>query len=949
MKICLHILILSFCFYSFAQNTNSASEKINKDLLKKNELKNTSLVKNIVLKNIGPSIMSGRVVDIDVNEKKPTEFYVAYASGGLWYTNNNGTSFTPLMDDSNTQNIGDIAVDWKNGTIWVGTGENNSSRSSYAGIGILKSTDQGKTWINTGLNDTHHIGRILINPNNPNEVLIGATGHLYTPNEERGIYKTIDGGKTWTKTLHINTNTGIIDLAYAPNNFNIVYASAWQKDRKGWNFTSSGKGSAIYKSINAGETWEKITSTENGFPTGDGVGRIGLAAFNDSIVYAVLDNQYRRKTESNTIKKTDKLDKEVFKTMTNEEFLSLDNKKLNSFLKTNGFQEKYRAENLKQMVRSGLKKPADITTYLENANSLLFNTPVIGAEVYFTENGGETWLKKNEDFIDDLYYSYGYYFGEIRVNPTNKDKIYITGVPLLFSENNGETFSNLQGKNVHADHQALWINPNLEGHIISGNDGGLNISYDNGKNWTKLNTNNVGQFYAINVDNQEPYHVYGGLQDNGVWHGPHNAPISTKWHQTGKYPWESLIGGDGMQIEIDSRNHNIVYTGYQFGNYYRINKSSGKKTYIQPKHELGEKPYRFNWQTPILLSKHNQDILYLGSNKLHRSLNQGTSWETISNDLTLGSKKGNVAYGTLTTISESPFKFGVLYTGSDDGLVQISKDGGSSWKILSDSLPKNLWVSRVHASKHKKERVYLTLNGYRNDDFTSYIYCSNDYGNTWKNIVNNMPNSPVNVLIEDPENENLLFVGTDNGLYTSFNRGSSWEVMQNGLPNVAVHDLVIQEEAKHLLIGTHGRSIYKANIKPLQETTEDILQKDLNIFKIKSIRHSKNWGNAWSSWSKPETPGIDIVFYTNSKNLYTAKIISKDKTIVSQTKIESDKGFNILSFDVAFSIEGKLNFEKNNNNKLETAKNGKTYLPKGIYTVLLESKTVKKETTFTIE
>lgn len=949
MKIYLHILIFSFCFYSFAQNTNSASEKISKDLLKKNELKNISLVKNIPLKNIGPSIMSGRVVDIDVNKKKPTEFYVAYASGGLWYTNNNGTSFTALMDNSNTQNIGDIAVDWKNGTIWVGTGENNSSRSSYAGIGILKSIDQGKTWINTGLNDTHHIGRILINPNNPNEVLVGATGHLYTPNEERGIYKTVDGGKTWTKTLHINTNTGIIDMAYAPNNFNVVYASAWQKDRKGWNFTSSGKSSAIYKSINAGETWKKITSTENGFPTGDGVGRIGLAAFNDSIVYAVLDNQYRRKTESNTIKKTDKLDKEVFKTMTNEEFLSLEDKKLNSFLKTNGFQEKYRAENVKQMVRSGLTKPADITTYLENANSLLFNTPAIGAEVYFTENGGETWIKKNEDFIDDLYYSYGYYFGEIRVNPTNKDKIYITGVPLLFSENNGETFSNIQGKNVHADHQALWINPNLEGHIISGNDGGLNMSYDNGKSWTKLNTNNVGQFYAINVDNQEPYHVYGGLQDNGVWHGPHNAPLNTKWHQTGKYPWESLMGGDGMQIEIDSRNHNIVYTGYQFGNYYRINKSSGKRAYIQPKHELGEKPYRFNWQTPILLSKHNQDILYLGSNKLHRSLNQGASWETISNDLTLGSKKGNVAYGTLTTISESPFKFGLLYTGSDDGLVQMSKDGGSTWKILSDSLPKNLWVSRVLASKHKKERVYLTLNGYRNDDFTSYIYCSNDYGNTWKSIVNNMPNSPVNVLIEDPENENLLFVGTDNGLYTSFNRGNSWEVMQNGLPNVAVHDLVIQEEAKHLLVGTHGRSIYKANIKPLQETTEDILQKDLNIFKIKSIRHSKNWGNAWSSWSKPETPGIDIVFYTNSKNLYTAKIISKDKTIVSQTEIESNKGFNVLSFDVAFSTEGKLNYKKNNNNKLETAKNGKTYLPKGIYTVLLESKTVKKETTFTIE
>ena len=557
--------------------------------------------------------------------------------------------------------------------------------------------------------------------------------------------------------------------------------------------------------------------------------------------------------------------------------------------------------------------------------------------------------KRNKDFIDDLYYSYGYYFGEIRVDPSNKNKIYLTGVPLISSDDGGKTFSSINGKNVHADHQALWINPNTPGHIINGNDGGLNMTYDDGENWTKLNTTNVGQFYTVNVDNQKPYNVYGGLQDNGVWVGPHNAPMDIRWHQTGEYPWKSIMGGDGMQIQIDSRNSNIVYTGYQFGNYYRINRSNKNRAYIQPKHELGEAPYRFNWQTPILLSPHNQDIIYLGSNNLHRSLNQGDVWETISKDLTQGSKKGNVAYGTLTTISESPFKFGLLYTGSDDGLVQVTKDGGGSWTNISGSLPKNLWVSRVIASKHKKERVYVTLNGYRKDDFTPYVYRSDDFGTTWENIANNIATSAINVIIEDPENENLLFLGTDNGLYASLNRGASWEVMQNGMPNVAVHDLVIQAEAKHLLVGTHGRSIYKAEIAHLQKHSETVQRETLTLFAIDPIKHSKHWGNPSSSWGKAKTPGIDISFFTPKKGFYNTKIISVNKTVVSETEIEADAGFNILSFNVAFSPSGKKAYLKKNKKQLLEAKNGKTYLPKGTYILRLEGKLAIEETSFEIQ
>lgn len=931
-KLFYSILFLSLSFFSQQKPTNAT--QVQQALQQQEELKKASLVKNISFTNIGPNIMSGRVSDVDVNPENTTEFYVGYASGGLWYTNNNGTTFTPVLDNSPTQNIGDIAVDWKSGTIWVGTGEKNSSRSSYAGIGLLKSTDKGKSWQNVGLMDSHHISRIVINPNNADEVIVGVIGHLYSSNEERGIFKTINGGKTWKKTLYINENTGIIDVEFAPKNFNIIYAASWERERKAWDFDGDGKNSAIYKSTDAGNSWTKI-SENNGFPNGDGVGRIGLAVFDENTVYALHDSQFR---EEKSNKKDDAkgLTKEDFKTMTNEVFLNLSDKDLNAYLKTNGFQEKYRAENVKQMVRVGSVKPIDLAHYLEDANAMLFDTPVIGAEVFKTSNGGKSWKKTHTGNIEGLYFSYGYYFGEIRVDLQNENGIYVLGVPILKSKDGGKTFTSISRENVHADHQALWINPKKAGHLLNGNDGGLNLSYDDGENWTKLNDPAVGQFYAVYADNQKNYQVYGGLQDNGVWVGNHNARIDKSWHQSGQNPYESIMGGDGMQVQVDDRNPNIVYTGYQFGNYFRIDRKSDKNTYIQPKHILGETPYRFNWQTPILLSKHNQDILYLGGNKLHRSLNQGDDWTTISDDLTTGGKKGNVAFGTLTTISESPFQFGLLYVGSDDGLVHITKNGGGSWEKISDNLPQNLWVSRVIASAHKQERVYVTLNGYRFDDFTSYVYVSDDYGKTWKNIGNSIPTSPVNVIKEDPTNENMLYVGTDNAAYISFDSGNSWNIFTKNLPNVAVHDLVIQPTEKHLILGTHGRSLYKAEIGNLQLFTSEIINKRVHIFKINEIQKRNNWGAARNDWSDVYTPEIKIPFYVNSTRKISIEIFSND--VLLNTIIASvDKGFNEVSFDVSFSGKGVKAFENaNKNSKLDKAKNNVYYLPKGTYTVKIE-------------
>ncbi|MFT6825561.1 MAG: photosystem II stability/assembly factor-like uncharacterized protein [Patiriisocius sp.] len=936
------VLVFAASFCSAQQPATSASN-LSDALLEKKLLTQNSLVKNLPFINIGPTIMSGRVVDLAVNPDTPTEFYVGYASGGVWHTVNNGTTFMPILDSSPTQNVGSLAVDWKSKTIWVGTGEVNASRSSYAGIGILRSIDNGATWQHLGLTDSHHISKIIINPNNPEVVVVSAVGHLYSTNDTRGVYKTIDGGVTWKQTLFVDNQSGIIEMDADPNNFNTMYASSWDKDRKAWNFRGSGSGSAIYKSTDGGSSWTKVSLPNSGFPTGEGVGRIGLAVFDANTVYAVHDNQARRDNgvPSNS---ENRLSKEQFKTMTSAQFLALEDKKLTSYLKNNGFQEKYSADNVKSMVRGGSVKPADLATYLEDANAMLFDTPVIGTEVYKSTDGGATWTKTHEGFLDGIYYSYGYYFGKIHVDPSNKDGIYIYGVPILKSKDGGEHFTSISAPNVHSDHHALWINPKMPGHLINGNDGGINISYDDGANWIKNNQPAVGQFYAIHVDNEEPYNVYGGLQDNGVWVGPNTHQESPGWKQTGQYPYAFIMGGDGMQIQTDSRDSNIVYTGFQFGNYFRLNRTTNTQSYIQPKHELGDSPYRFNWQTPILLSPHNQDILYLGGNKLMRSMNQGADWMAISEDLTLGGKQGNVAYGTLTSIDESRFQFGLLYTGSDDGTVYVSKNGGGDWKDLSASFPKDLWVSRVIASSHKKERVYVTLNGYRWDDFTPYVYMSDTYGARWTNISNNLPLSPVNVIREDPSNPAILYLGTDNGAYVSFDTGGSWNAFQEGLPNVAVHDLAIQAREKHLVVGTHGRSLYTADISLLQDISEKTMNR-LMLANIASKRASHRWGSTgFNKYGAYEEPTVPLQIFAPTAGNAEIVVTSEAGAVLKSWKIALHKGVNQLAYNASISEKGKKQLEKKEVSS-HTGANGTFYLPIGKYTVevsLAGDKTSKK-------
>jgi photosystem II stability/assembly factor-like uncharacterized protein len=788
--------------------------------------KRNSILKGIHIPNIGPTVMSGRITDLDVNPDNPSEMIVAYASGGLWYSNNNGTTFSPISDELPTLTIGDFAVNWKSKTIWLGTGEANSSRSSYAGYGLFKSTDFGKKWEYVNMSESHHISRVILDEENANRVWVAVIGHLYTQNAERGVFLTEDGGTTWKKTLFVNDSTGAIDLCRIPGTKNSLLAALWQRDRKAWNFEEGGTGSGIFRSDDGGKSWKELSSLESGFPKGPHVGRIGLTAFNEKIMYALVDDQSAK--PDNGSKKNNQLTEAWLRKLSVDEFQKTPDSVLNSYLKQVGFPKKYSATQLKNEVKSGKLTPEKIADYTDNANARLFNTSAKGAALYRSNDGGTTWKKTHSEALP-LYFTYGYYFGNVRVSSSNPDEVYVVGFHVMRSTNGGKSFQELSAENVHVDHHALWINPKNNQHLVNGNDGGLNISYDCGKNWIKCNNPAVGQFYAVAVDEETPFNVYGGLQDNGVWWASSNYQAGVAWHQNGKYPYQNLMGGDGMQVAIDPRNPNIVYTGYQFGNYYRINKNTGEDVYITPKHALGEKPYRFNWQTPIWLSQHNPDILYLGSNFFHRSMNQGKTWEKISGDLTQGGKAGDVAFGTITSIHESPIKFGLLAAGTDDGNVWISQDAGHHWEKHNHGLPAHKWVSRVWFSNEVTSRIYVALNGYRDDDFNSYFFVSEDFGKTWKNLNEKKLMEPVNVLKEDPNRANSLWMGTDNGLYWSHNGGTDW-VPASSIPDVAVHDLAFSTKADKLLVGTHGRSLYVVDLKKVALWTPELNKKPWATF-----------------------------------------------------------------------------------------------------------------------
>ncbi len=953
MKVNVLLLVLIVIFSNQVLAQTPVEDRLSGFEQRKN-LQKSSIVSQVPFKAVGPSIFSCRVTDMHINPKDPSIFYTAYAASGHWKSENNGQSFKPIFDNEAVMTIGDIAVNWDKNIIWIGTGENNSSRSSYSGVGIYKSTDEGKTWQYCGLGESHHIGRIVLHPTNPDIAWVAALGHLYTPNKDRGIYKTIDGGKTWTQTLFVNENTGAIDLMADAVNPNILYSSLWERSRSAWNFSGSGSASGIYKSIDGGSTWSKVNAAASGFPTGDGTGRIGLtqsSANGKTVLFAAIDNNTQKKEEK---KKEDFYVKNDFRNISKEDFLKLNKEKLDEFLKKNDFPEKYTAEKVFEMVKTDKLKPIALVEFLEDANSMLTDTEVTGAEVYRSDDEGKTWKKTHDGALDNVFYTYGYYFAQITAAPNDPNLLFLMGLPILRSDDGGKNWKSLNEDNVHGDHHYVWINPNRKGHIINGNDGGVNISYDNGEHFVKCNSPAVGQFYSINVDNATPYNIYGGAQDNGVWMGPSDYKTNDEWHSSGQYPYKSIQGGDGMQVQIDNRDNQTVYTGYQFGNYYRINTATGDRKYITPVHDLGERPYRWNWQTPILLSSHNQDIIYMGGNKLFRSMDKGNHFEAISDDLTTGGKKGNVAFSTITSIDESKLKFGLLYVGTDDGNVWVSKDAGSTWQSIINGLPKGLWVSRIQASAHDKNTAYLSLNGYRNDDFKAYLFGSTDFGATWKSIGTDLPSEPINVVKEDPKNANILYVGTDHGVYISFDKGLTFNAFCKDLPAAPYHDLVIQAREADLILGSHGRALQTTSVKEIQQLTPEILKDDLFVFDINKKKFDKNWGKAWDKYSEIKDPITKIALFSAKGGDISIKIKTDKGLILKTLNQKVAKGLNYIDYNLDIdektiaAYEKELNDavkdKKDNTIKVTKADSKKYYLQGGKYNIefLHNGKTITK-------
>ncbi|RFT16029.1 MAG: Glycosyl hydrolase, BNR repeat precursor [Candidatus Saccharicenans subterraneus] len=800
---------------------------------------NESLFQAVKYRSIGPTRQSGRFVDFAVPRQKPFTFYAATASGGLWKTVNNGLTFEPIFDHERVVSIGDIEVAPSSPeVIWVGTGEANNSRSTYWGDGVYKSTDGGKTWKNMGLKDTHHIGRILIDPVNPDVVYVAALGHLYSENDDRGLYKTTDGGKTWQRVLEVrveNRAVGVVDVVMDPENSSVLYAAAYDRLRKPWNYQLGGPGSGIYKTTDGGRTWKKL---ENGLPGGI-LGRIGLAVYlrNPRIVYACIENA-------------------------NKPGMSP--------------EDRYR----------------EIVLGLPSAG-------MIDGEVYRSDDGGESWRKISPEG-QSIGGAPGYYYGQIVVDPNDDKVVYVLSVSVLGTRDAGRTW-NRRVFNFGGDNHALWINPENSNHMLLGYDHGMGVTYDGGKTWYHPDFLPLAQFYAVGLDNSYPYRVAGGTQDNGSHLGPSTRP--------GGKPvrlehWATVGGGDGMYNVFDWKTNRYLYNESQFGAIQRIDLQTGERKSIRYQRE----DLRWNWCAPIMVSRHNSDVIYHAANILLKSPYRGEYWVEVSPDLTTNDKEklpqgkggdGNIQYCTITTIDESPLVEGLLWVGTDDGQVWVTRDGGKNWEKLTDKIKGHpgYWVSRVVASNFSPGTAYLTVTGFRQDDFRPYIFKTDDYGQTWVPIVGNLAEGPVNVIREDHRNPQLLIAGTDFGVYATLDGGKNWFNLKGNMPTQPVHDLIIHPRDNDLVVATHGRGIFITDISWLQELTPEILNRELHLFSVepkirwidKDMGHSSSLN--YEGESEPEAAVIN--YYLKSEVGGEVKVrIYQGQMLINELKGSSGAGFN---------------------------------------------------------
>lgn len=782
--------------------STSFSKDKKEDEQKKESKLVSSTLSGLSFRSVGPGVTSGRIADIAVNPRNHSEMYIGVASGNVWKTYNGGISFEPIFDNEGSFSIGCVTLDPTNpNVVWVGTGENNSQRSVCYGDGIYKSVDGGNTWKNMGLKKSEHIGRIVINPKNPNIIFVAAHGPLWGPGGERGLYKSTDGGETWEQSLNISENTGVSDVVMDPRNPDILYCSSYQRRRHVFTMIDGGPEGAIYKTENGGKTWNKLT---NGLPGGD-IGKIGLAIspVNPDLVFATIEG------------KDDK----------------------------GGF--------------------------------------------YASTNMGGSWEKRNKWFSGAAQY-----YQEIYCDPVDQDIIYNLDTYAKISFDGGRTFSNISTKHRHVDDHALWIDPSNNKHYFIGGDGGLYETFDRGENFRFFSNLPVTQNYRVGLDNAEPfYNFYYGTQDNNTWGGPSRTTNSGGITNEDFY---LVVGGDGYQARVDPTNPNIVYGQWQYGNLVRYDRKSGEVFYIQPQPEKGEM-LRWNWDTPLIISHHSNTRIYIAANRIFRSDNRGNTWKAISPDITrqidrnqlpiMGkiwgpdaiNKSGSTSlYGNIVALTESPKNENIVIAGTDDGLINITDDGGNNWNKVTKiaDVPETTYVSDVFASQFNENVIYATFNNHKNADFKPYVCVSKDKGKTWNSISSNLPeNCPVWSIYEDFINPDLLFLGTEFGVYTSIDGGKEWIQLKGGLPTIPVRDIEIQQRESDLVLATFGRGVYILDdYSPLRTINKELLEKESNIFPIKDSwmyneDESRNKYDQGESFFRSKNPtfGATFTYYIKDK------------------------------------------------------------------------------------
>ena len=720
-------------------------------------------------RSVGPALTSGRISDLAVNPDNHKEFYVAAAAGGVWKTENGGVTFDPVFDNEGSYSIGCLAMDPNNhNVIWVGTGENNNQRSVSYGDGVYKSIDGGKSWKNVGLKESEHIGMIKIHPGNSDIVYVAAYGPLWSAGGDRGIYKSTDGGETWELILEVSEHTGFNEIHMDPRNPDVLYATAHQRRRRQWTYLGGGPESGIYKSTDAGKNWIKIN---RGLPSGD-KGRIGMAIspVNPEKIYAVVEAQAGK----------------------------------------GGF--------------------------------------------YRSTNRGASWERMSSSV------SSGNYYQELVADPVNEDRVYIMNVFTQVTDDGGKTFRNRGEKSKHYDNHCLWIDPNDNMHCIEGTDGGVYETFDN-ENWRMFTNLPVTQFYKVSVDNDFPfYNIMGGTQDNYSLVGP-SQTLSD--HGIVSSDWIVTVTGDGFESVVDPKNPNIIYAQSQHGNLMRFDRQSGEMVNIVPKPRKGEKEYNWNWDSPVMVSPHNHKTLYFAANKLFKSTDMGDSWEVISGELdrnidrnlwpVMGkvwpmdavAKNGSTSrYGAAVSLDESRVQQGLIYVGTDDGQINITEDDGKTWRQVNSfpGVPEYTYVYDLVADKHNAEKVYAVFNNHKSGDFTPYIYVSGDKGISWSNISGDLPEGAVYALCQDHVKADILFAGTEYGVFVTLNGGKNWKRLKAGLPTINVRDMAIQERENDLVLATFGRGFYVLdNYAPLRELVPENIEKEAYLFGIKDAFLYNTW------------------------------------------------------------------------------------------------------------